>query len=854
MPVGGVGNSTRTSSLYGNRNVISGLASGMDTESMIENMVMGTKNRINSQKQMQTKLLWRQQAYRGISDQLVALSTKYTSYASSSSNLMSANFFKPSVITPTGKYKDMISASGSTTSDIVINSVDQVAKNEAISFDGLGGIAASNTITGDAINLKGNIDTSNIAGKSLTMQYGNKTFSITLDGSKKYKTADDVVKEINEQLKNASVASDGGGSINMGDKLEAKVNGGKIEFVFKDAKESNTLEIRSGSSSDLLTAMHMEIGDKLSKDSTLQSKEEVKDADLISSKSVASQFAGAEMKLKFNGKSFTLKFPEKDSAEYKKIFEEQDPAKANAAMTDYVQKQLDNAFGHGRVTVSNADKNGKFQLQLEVGSNDVFSVEGGSNTLLGKSGVLGIDYGESNRLNFKASLGDMYGTEEVTAADGSKYTGIKGMTPLKDASGKVRTDSDGNALYAFEINGVKIGEFSAKTDLDTIVKAVNDNKDAHVQLTYSASSNQFVMSSTHGGAGGRVAIGEESDGGSNLAAHLFGSVKYTGTANEKVEVKRRDGTTGQLNAASSGYTHVQGQDAKLTAIVNGAQTTLTSDTNTFDIDGLKVTANGTFTIAAGETGVSFNAKVDSDKIVDAVKSFVEDYNKLLDELHDLISTQPDRSKRGGFEPLTDDQKADMSEKQIEEYEKKAKKGLMFADNDLEALSTSLRFVFSSPEMSKIGVTVSTSYSEKGKITFDEKKFRDALEADPDAVAKAFAAPITTTTDANGYQTTTGGAISKLKVQLDRFAGTTGATKGILIEKAGSQFAPLSLMNNTLQRKMDDYDTIIDSLTDKLNDEIDTYTAKFSKLEVLIGQMNSQSAALAGLTGGGGMGF
>ena len=118
MAVSSVGGSS-ASSLYGSRNVLSGLASGMDTEAMIENMVMGTKNKITAQQQKQQKLLWKQEAYRSISDQLVQLSTKYTSYTSST-NLMSANFFKPSIITTAGKYKDLISASGSTTSDIVI--------------------------------------------------------------------------------------------------------------------------------------------------------------------------------------------------------------------------------------------------------------------------------------------------------------------------------------------------------------------------------------------------------------------------------------------------------------------------------------------------------------------------------------------------------------------------------------------------------------------------------------------------------------------------------------------------------------------------------------------------------------
>ncbi len=51
-------NSSSVSSIYGNRNVLSGLASGMDTESMIENAISGIKLRITNLKKKQTKVEW----------------------------------------------------------------------------------------------------------------------------------------------------------------------------------------------------------------------------------------------------------------------------------------------------------------------------------------------------------------------------------------------------------------------------------------------------------------------------------------------------------------------------------------------------------------------------------------------------------------------------------------------------------------------------------------------------------------------------------------------------------------------------------------------------------------------------
>ena len=89
MAVSGV---SRSTSIYGNRNVITGLASGMDTESMIENAISAYKNKITALTQKRTKTEWKQDAYRSIIQKMVGFSSKYTSYTSNT-NLMSSSFF-----------------------------------------------------------------------------------------------------------------------------------------------------------------------------------------------------------------------------------------------------------------------------------------------------------------------------------------------------------------------------------------------------------------------------------------------------------------------------------------------------------------------------------------------------------------------------------------------------------------------------------------------------------------------------------------------------------------------------------------------------------------------------------------
>lgn len=846
MAVSNVSSSSSSSSIYGSRssNIISGLASGLDTESMIEGMVSGIKSKIDTQKQNQQILLWQQEAYRSISDQLVQISNKYTSYTSST-NLMSSAFFQPSIITSLGKNADMISASGSTTSDIQISKVENLAKTETVSFNGLNGVSNKSGIEADnAVDLKGEVDVSNLAGQQLSFEYGNKTFTITFDSDREYNSLKDVADEINKQLGNASISLSDGTSIKMNSKIKAEVSGNNLEFSFVDgAKETNTLELKSYSSQSALNALHLSAGATMSGTGKITSSAEITNDDLFSTKSTADVLAGATMNVTYNGTTATIKMPEKGTDEYNEIFVNS-TSKEDAAqkMQDYLQTQFDQAFGYNRVHVSGVQSDGTFKPTFELvsaGEGDTLSINSGTLNVIGKGGIFGIDRGASNRVNTSKTLGELYGLDETSI----EFTDLKAVQN-EDGSGD-KLDENGNKLYALEINGVKIGEYSVDTTMETIMNDINKNEKAGVKVSYSTTSNQFVFTSTHGGSGGQIEIGDD---GANLAAKLFGAVEYDGQGNI-TKVRGQE----VANYQGKEFSVIQGQDARMEAYINGVKTTLTSGTNTFDIDGFKVTANGTFEATNESERVTFDKKVDADKIVDAVKSFVEDYNKVLAEINEQYSTQPDHKNE--YKPLTDDQKADMTEKQIEEYETKAKQGLLFGDNDLGNLSNALRFVFSNSDLDAIGVSVSTSYSDKGKITLDETKLRSALASDPDAVAEAFTAPLEQkqVTNSDGStswvdNTSSGGAMSRLKVQLDKYAATTGATKGILIEKAGSQYSPMALLQNTLQDKIDSYDDVIDTLTDQLNDKIDFYTSKFSKLETLIAQMNSQSSYLSSLGG------
>ena len=205
-----------------------------------------------------------------------------------------------------------------------------------------------------------------------------------------------------------------------------------------------------------------------------------------------------------------------------------------------------------------------------------------------------------------------------------------------------------------------------------------------------------------------------------------------------------------------------------------------------------------------------------------------------------------KSDGSKYEPLTDDDMADMSESAIEAYEEKAKTGILFMDSDLSSLYNDLRNAITSSGSD--GVTlrsmgIETSYSDGlTTLTFDEQKFREALENDPDKVQEAF-----TKSKENGAATD--GLMATIKSITDRYASTTGDVKGILIEKAGSKYSPTAALDNTILNQMKDVEEEISKWQDKMSNQVDYYTNKFTQLEMLMNQMNSQSSALAGLMGG-----
>ena len=815
--------SSSTSSIYGSKNVISGLASGMDTESMIENAVSGYKTKISTLQQKRTKVEWQQEVYRSIIGKMASFSDKYTSYASST-NLLSNSFFNQAVkVTATGKYADLVSASGKTSSNVQILGVKQLAKAATYTVSGIGGSTADNpSFTGSEVDLSATKELSNVSG-SLTIKYGgNRSFTLDFGELDIYENADKLAEAIRSKLGEQTMTLSNGTSVKASEKIDVKVNNeGNIEF-FEKGGAGNAVTI-SGTTGKLKENLDVDGGTLKTAGKELSNKD-AKLGDYLS---------GKELALTLDGVTKKIKLPE-----YKK-----DTTTA-ADYTKALQTEINKAFGD-KVKLENVSTDGKISLKFSTQKGSTLSVSGDA------AKALGLDKA-ATYVNTSKTLGELLGdkadvwsafdkvaaegaVKEVMTADGKTvdyYTDSKGNRVKQDTDNNYyRVDDKGEYLREFKINGTLVGAFNKDTALETVLTSINGNADAGVTVNYSKTTNQFQFTARETGASSQIKMGD------GLAKTLFGDTEKPGT----------------------GASYSAGRDAEFSMKVNGQLLDgVKRSSNTFDVDGMSVSLKGTFgtykaddgTIdekAAEADAVSFTASSDADKIIDAIKSMVEDYNAMVTEIKNAYSTMPQQKSNGNYyEPLTEEDKADMSESSIKAYEEKAKQGLLFADRDLSALYTQLTSAISmsgkdGADLKAIGIT--SNYSNGlTTLSLNEEKLRAALETDPDKVRDVFSKSVASGSSSNGL-------MQALKSPLDMYSKTQG-TKGILVQKAGSTLAPSTLYKNTLQNKLDDIDTQIEKWQDKMADQVDRYTSKFAALEKLIAQMNSQSSALSGFLGNG----
>lgn len=799
-----------TSSSLGNTALrgFGGLASGIDRDALIEQMTARTTSKITSKKQAMTKLEWKRDAYRSISNKIIDLQDNYLSYSATKS-LKNSDFFAKNQVSVQGDpdYTKYISATGNadTASRVSVLGVNKLATSATLisgekktdSAITLGGISAS-----DFSNKE--IKTSNLSGTKLTFgtysitdkQFtteatftfptsyekkldNGKTETVTIDYTA---SSDKIVEQLNEALDSQGfLGKDGKSGIKFtlnGDQIQISqtdsiTDKGKSCVIRETSSALKSLGFNSGNmkQDDIDNGISLDEFNASSNKSSFE-------AAAITKQPLSGYLKGKSISVSYGGQTKNIE-----------LIGDKEEIKDFKAFKDSLQNKLDKAFGSGKVTVGEGQngsltftaKDNKQTLQISAGSKEL-------------QNALGITSTQSNKISTGSSLWE---------------------NRDKLGLGKYNTKEELNdALKNFTVNGAKIDNITADTTVDGLLTAINNNKDAGVTATYLGSENKFVLSSNEKGEGRKITLGADPKDTTDAANLIFGGVSQDGT------------------------------DGEMSILYNGVQTTITSSSNTFSIDGLDIRATNTFNTgsATAEGGVSFTASADTEKVTETVKKFIEAYNAMIDEVRTQATTKPDSN----YKPLTDDQKNEMNENSIKNWEDKAKEGILYNSSALKDLDNATQGIFSSmmmngvsyDDLEKIGISFSDDYTAGGKIVFDEEKFKTAMDSDPEKVSDLF-------TGTHGIVNTID---STLSTYATRYASRNGNSYGVLIEEAGSEKLSLTLTNNSIYKELKDMQETITNLQSQLSTEQDRYISQFTQMERLINQMNSQSSYLSQLGG------
>ncbi|MEK3790873.1 flagellar filament capping protein FliD [Paenibacillus sp. FSL R7-0204] len=369
---------------------------------------------------------------------------------------------------------------------------------------------------------------------------------------------------------------------------------------------------------------------------------------------------------------------------------------------------------------------------------------------------------------------------------------LNGSSKLSDLQKLNNTAAPSNGKYKITLNGDTL-ELDAGLSINETLAMINKSEKGNVTAKFDEVSGKLTIASKTYNNTGKVEMGT-----TDSLLSLFGSGTVTKTQYQ----------TAQVN-------------------INNSPKDMDFASNTFTINGISITLLAETT---STTKASIATETDASKAVETVKSFIQDYNELLNTLN----TKVNEERYKDFTPLTDEQKQAMKENDIELWEKKAKSGLHKNDDVLKSTISSMRAVVMEQlgALSNVGVTTGLYY-ENGKLILNEEKLKKAFESNPQGTAAIFQGT-----------SSQGGVFDKLATEIN-------STLDKLVLKAGTSKYSMDLTatyktESTMGKRLKDYNTRISNLTTKLATLENNYYKKFTAMETAMSQYNSQSSSLSSL--------
>ncbi|CAM4389415.1 flagellar filament capping protein FliD [Paenibacillus alkaliterrae] len=407
-----------------------------------------------------------------------------------------------------------------------------------------------------------------------------------------------------------------------------------------------------------------------------------------------------------------------------------------------------------------------------------------------------------------------YNVEITALSVPAKAASVKFTNSLADGSTAI------GEAFDFKIGTTTINVTATDTINSVITKVNAVSSTTGVTASYLQDDKSITFTTTAAGASSAVSIG--------LVGADFG-------ASNKLNL-----SVGTVNNTSETFTTESGFQLSSNVIqgtvkINGISYSVNSSAFTFDGVEFNMKSIGTTRV---------NVKPDENAVFNSIKGFVDKYNEIIDKINVKVS----EAKYKDYKPLLDEEKESLSEKQIEQWEKKAKSGLLRQDALLSNALTEMRRALSTKvtaagidsnfdTLSEIGITTGV-YSEKGKLNINETKLREAISVNGSKVMDLFTKASTSADAATKYNES--GLAVRLYDQLN-------ASMSKLTVKAGSSLSFVD--NSTIGKDLKRIDTDISKWKTRLQDIEDRYWKQFTAMEMAMSKANSQSGWLANQFGG-----
>lgn len=707
---------------------MSGLMSGMDTESIIKELVSVKQTKVDDAKKAQTKLQWKQDAWKELNTKLKNLQAKYvanmrfvSSYSKRTTKVSNSNAV--SVIT----------------GENAVNGVQSLQINQLAKTGYLTG-AQIKAADGSSLTAASKLSDLGVTGEgTFNITAGGKSVDITVNG-------DSTISDVLNKLKEAGV---------------------NANF---DAKNQRFFVSASASGAD--------------NDFSITASNSTGDAAL----------AALGLKVGLTG----------DKGD-------------KATLAKYQEYAAFYVSGDDVATLANINKDGR--ITKDIDSKVSSYLEQYKSLLSTKSDA----QKKIDEINEKYKDSSLDTVENYTKQLDAKQ---KEKTELEE---KIKNLTDG------------VEKDTAQKELDTLneeIKALSEKKtDAQslesAQKSITDADTKIADIQKHI----TVTEGTDADGNATYTAEATQNLKDQVNNSYLSQAKYASEVITAINNGSytaTGATKVSGQDARIT--LNGAE--FTGSTNVFEINGLTFTAlNET---KAGED-ITVTTEDDVDGIYDMVKSFLKEYNSIINEMDKLYNAESAK----GYEPLTDDEKEAMSDSEVEKYETKIKDALLRRDSNLSTVSSALKSIMSG------GVDVNGKTMYLSDFGVETLGYFEAADNEKNAYHIAGDSD-----DAN-----TSGKSDVLKSMISNDPDTVIAFFSSLSKNLYTKMSDLSKSvdgyrsygsfydDKKMTSDYNDYKTKISELEEKLNDYEDKWYSKFSKMETALAKLQSNSSAVTSLLGG-----